>query len=170
MAGNLSLTGSIRTCKVAVGNANRVQSDRFFNPANNLCIQPNEFDSAGRPSCPYSLRTTAPGCNSAAERILIENDLRPKYSQYISLDVDGITNGGLSSTTTQYDNSVRNQFVKNTPYIGGNFGVQMSAHVSPSGGMMAYERGMAQNAENRRRFDAMNSMYASHAGKSCSGM
>jgi hypothetical protein len=87
---NISLTGSIRTCKVETGWANKIQSDRFLNANNMVCANWNGSDTAGRPSCWAAYNTKSAGCNSALDRVSVENDLRPQYSDYINLDMQGI--------------------------------------------------------------------------------
>ncbi len=79
-----SLESSIRTCKVDTGNSSRILSDRFLNPKNLVCPVWNGLDSAGRVACPDSFYTKREGCNSAEDRIAVENAQRPQYFQYIS--------------------------------------------------------------------------------------
>ncbi len=83
MAGTY-LESSIRTCKVDTGYAARILSDRFLNPKNLVCPVWNGLDSAGRVVCPDSFYTKRAGCNSAEDRIGVENNQRPQYMQYIS--------------------------------------------------------------------------------------
>lgn len=86
----ISLSGSIRTCKVDSGWASKIQSDRELNPSNMLCPPWNGVDTAGRPVCMDSFNTKAPGCNSAMDRVIVENALRPQYMEYVTLDASGI--------------------------------------------------------------------------------
>lgn len=90
---NISLEGSIRTCKVDTAFANKLQSDRFMNPGNMLCPVWNGVDTTGRAVCPDSYWTKQGGCNSAMDRVLVENTLRPQYMEYITLDAAGIKGG-----------------------------------------------------------------------------
>lgn len=90
---NISLEGSIRTCKVDTAFANKIQSDRFMNPNNMLCPVWNGVDTTGRSVCVDSYRTKQGGCNSAMDRLLVENELRPQYMEYITLDASGIRGG-----------------------------------------------------------------------------
>ncbi len=87
---SISLEGSIRTCKVDQGWASRVESDRFLNPVNMVCPTWNGVDSAGRRVQADSFYTKAPGCQSALDRVNVENFLRPTYAEYVTLDTDGI--------------------------------------------------------------------------------
>ena len=79
-----SLNKNIRTCKVDVAYSSRVESDRFFNPKHLVCPVWTGLDLAGRPSCKDSFYTKRAGCNSAQDRVTVENVLRPQYMQYIS--------------------------------------------------------------------------------------
>jgi len=96
---SLSLNAALRVCKVDVGYADKVNSDRFLNPNNMLCPLWNGLDVAGRPVCPDSFNTKSAGCNSALDRVMVENDVfRPKYTEYITLNASGINQGnGLDS-------------------------------------------------------------------------
>lgn len=86
----VSLEGSLRTCKVDVAWANRMESDRFFNPNAAVCPTWNGVDTTGRPACMDSFATKRAGCHSATDRVSVENDLRPKYMQYVTLNAAGI--------------------------------------------------------------------------------
>ena len=69
----LSLEASIRTCKVDTGWANKMESDRFLNPNLMVCPVWNGFDTAGRMVAPDSFWTKNAGCNSAEDRVVVEN-------------------------------------------------------------------------------------------------
>jgi hypothetical protein len=87
---NISLEASVRTCKVNSGYANKIQSDRFLNSQNLVCPTWNERDLTGRKVCADSFWTKRAGCNSATDRISVENYQRPQYAEYITLDANGI--------------------------------------------------------------------------------
>jgi hypothetical protein len=87
---NISLEGSIRTCKVDSGWASRLESDRFMNPNMMLCPSWNHVDTSGRTVHSNTFYTKRGGCNSAADRVDVENSLRPKYMEYVTLDAQGI--------------------------------------------------------------------------------
>lgn len=99
-AGSVSLESAIRTCKVDTAYANKVESDRFLNPQNMVCPVWNGMDTAGRKVCPDSFWTKNAGCNSSEDRVVVENNLRPQYMEYINLSANGIdgamygSNGG----------------------------------------------------------------------------
>ena len=101
MAGNISLEASIRTCKIDPAYASKVQSDRFLNPGNMVCPIWNGYDSAGRPACADSFNTKNPGCNTAEDRVFVENYQRPQYVEYVNLSSGGI-DGEFYGPTTPY--------------------------------------------------------------------
>lgn len=86
---SISLLGSINVCKVNTGWANKIQSDRFENPSNLLCPLWNGQDNFGRFVHPDSFVTKNAGCNSADDRVAVENFLRPQYMEYVALDAAG---------------------------------------------------------------------------------
>lgn len=90
---NISLEGSLRTCKVDTAWANKLQSDRFLNPNMMVCPIWAGHDTSGRRICPDTYNTKTAGCNSAADRVIVENGLRPQYIEYINLDASGIRGG-----------------------------------------------------------------------------
>lgn len=90
---NISLEGSIRTCKIDTSWADKIQSDRFLNPNQMVCPVWNNVDSAGRFSSPNAFMSKTAGCNTAADRVDVENSLRPQYIEYVNLDAAGIQGG-----------------------------------------------------------------------------
>ena len=109
MSGALSLESAIRTCKVDTAYANKVESDRFLNPQNMVCPIWNGVDTAGRRVCPDSFWTKRAGCNSAEDRVVVENNQRPQYMEYINLSANGIQAdiyGSLGGSPEVYGNSM----------------------------------------------------------------
>lgn len=84
MSGIVNLESALRTCKVDTAYQQRIQSDRFLNPKNMVCPVWNGLDAAGRVACADSFYTKREGCNSAEDRVGVENIQRPQYMQYIS--------------------------------------------------------------------------------------
>jgi len=135
---SFSLLSSINVCKVNTGYANKIQSDRYEDPRNMLCPLWNGLDSVGRVVCPDSYYTKAPGCASADDRVSVENDLRPRYFEYVGLDAYGL-NTPMSQNAM--DKQRKSQFNK----ITGNFGLDFDSSntfrdtgvngISGSGGM-----------------------------------
>ncbi len=121
---NISLEGSLRTCKVDSGWANRMQSDRILNPNNMVCPLWSGFDSAGRPACWDSYNTKTAGCNSAADRVVVENSLRPQYIEYVNLDAAGIRGGQQCGQNQVYADTVCHQkTIRNAQSNIGNSGM-----------------------------------------------
>ena len=73
----ISLEAATRTCKVDTASAARLESDRFLNPHNVVCPNWTGKDLAGRQVTADSFYTKRAGCNSAADRVIVENMLRP---------------------------------------------------------------------------------------------
>ncbi len=88
---NISLNKATRTCKVNTGWAPRIFSDRFENSDLMMCPTWNSRDLAGREVCADSFYTKREGCNTSLDRIDVENNLRPQYMEYITLDSCGIS-------------------------------------------------------------------------------
>lgn len=139
---SISLLGSINVCKVNTGWADKIQSDRIENPSNLLCPLWNGQDSYGRLIHPDSFNTKNAGCNSAADRVGVENFLRPQYMEYVALDAAGFNgnqgfnaNGG-KPTVEGFENLQNNMFTSdamltrqnayNTYRIVGNAGYDYS--------------------------------------------
>lgn len=89
-AGNISLNSSIRSCRIDTGWADRMASDRFLNP--DLVVAPawSGYDAAGRPAHPDSFNTKTAGGASAMDRVAVENGLRPRYAEFVTLSARGI--------------------------------------------------------------------------------
>ena len=172
MAGNISLEGSIRTCKIDTGYADRVYSDRFLNPNNMVCSVWNGYDSAGRQVCPDSFMTKSIGCNSAEDRIYVENYQRPRYIEYVNLSsggIDGEFYGSDDTSMTRWNEMKGTCDLRDINSISGNFGYQFGANVYPNCGVHQYARAMAQNAEALRKYSALDHGYESRTMKANSG-
>ena len=106
---SISLLGSINVCKVNTGWANKIQSDRYENPSNLLCPLWNGQDSFGRFVHPDSFITKNAGCNSAEDRVGVENFLRPSYMEYVALDAAGFQgNQGFGNGNGQVRENFQN--------------------------------------------------------------
>ena len=119
----LSLNGALRTCKVEQGWASRIESDRFENPNLMVCPVWNGLDNAGRPVAPDSFYTKRAGCNSANDRVEVENAQRPQYMEYIQLNAAGITAPLYGSTNMHAaDSLVQTKTMDDTALVTGRFG------------------------------------------------
>jgi hypothetical protein len=164
-AGAISLESALRTCKVNPEWANRLESHRIIGPASEkTCPLWTGFDLAGRPVCPDSFNTKSAGCNSALDRLHVENEVsRPQYVPYINLSMEGITGEWLyderfsgAQQSHQFMNSLHNS--------GGTFGQQLSSYVKP-GGMCtydSYQQAQAQNQQSNRQCQS-NMLYANNS-------
>lgn len=119
----VSLEASLRTCKVDTGWATRVESDRYLNPNLMVCPFWTGRDSAGRQVCPDSFMTKTAGCNSAQDRVVVENNQRPQYMEYINLNASGVRGNIYGNTMGHQATGVRNQMLDNTSHLTGQFGL-----------------------------------------------
>jgi hypothetical protein len=157
---SLSLNAALRVCKVDVGYADKINSDRFLNPNNMLCPLWNGLDVAGRPVCPDSFYTKSAGCNSALDRVMVENDVfRPKYTEYITLNASGI-NSGNDLDSMQHNASMSRSaelrsINSNNPHFGANS--TMAGNVFPRCKVLSPQNDVASMNENTRMVNnAMN--------------
>jgi len=145
----ISIEASTRTCKVDTASAARSESDRFLNP--NLAVCPNwtGFDLAGRQVCADSFYTKRAGCNSAADRVIVENQLRPQYFDYINLSEEGVR-GSLYGDNMHYtDAGVLRTQRREAEAQSGNFGgtFSMPGEISANCSYNSYELGQKQVAQ-----------------------
>ena len=119
----ISIEASTRTCKVDTASAARIESDRFLNPSMAVCPVWTGRDLSGRQVCADSFYTKRAGCNSAEDRVMVENSLRPQYSEYINLDVNEGIRGNIYENNSYYQQAgVRSQGLQNLKTVTGNFG------------------------------------------------
>lgn len=144
---SLSLTKSIRSCKVETGKAEQIQTDRLFNPHNAVCIPWDGTDSANRKVCLDSQYTKAPACNSAMDRVVVENALRPQYSANINLNTEGIDSDIYTNNDTWNDAGRANKWLDERNLLTGNFGLQYKSDVRPDCTIGAYEHAMNQESQ-----------------------
>ncbi|MBL4898459.1 MAG: hypothetical protein JKX76_02300 [Colwellia sp.] len=141
----ISLEASIRTCSIDDGWAAKIQSDRFQNPNLMMCPMWNGVDTAGRQVHPDSFVTKRAGCNSALDRVVVENDLRPQYAEYITLNAAGIQ-GNFNDAEFPYNEAkLRNVKLAAVNGITGNFGTDFGSVTDPRCGNNPYVD--AQRAE-----------------------
>lgn len=121
----ISLKSAINTCKVNTGDSNKYESSRFLNPNNVVCPTWTGHDSTGRDVCPYSYNAKSAGCQSAEDRISVENSQRPQYIEYVNLSSLGIEGEGLYGGAGS--NEAR-EIYKHT----GDFGTQLTHYTHGS--------------------------------------
>ena len=131
---NFSLMGSLRTCKVDTSWADKIQSDRFQNPSEMVCPLWNGVDTAGREVFQDSFYTKNAGCNSAEDRIGVENAVsRPQYMEYINLNAAGLDGDIYGNTEARQNTILRQQGVRDAQNYGGQFGLVSDwGNINPS--------------------------------------
>lgn len=145
---SISLEAAIRTCKVDTAYANKVQSDRFLSPSLMVCPVWNGVDTTGRQVCPDSFYTKNAGCNSAEDRVFVENNLRPQYMEYINLSANGIDANIYGNSMPYNEVGQTNAELDAINNVTGNFGLQFGANTYPGCNYYPYEQaiGQEQNA------------------------
>ena len=166
---SLSLEAAIRTCKVDTAWADRIQTDRFFNPNLMVCPVWNGLDSAGRRVSPDSFVTKTAGCNSAEDRVLVENDQRPQYMEYINLSAQGFSSD-IYANTMPWENlgnsKADEQSVRNSPGYG-NFGLQMDSNTQSNCAYSQYAQAM--NQQDGRNAQALQQGYKNNSMRTQAG-
>ena len=156
---SISLNGSLRTCKVEQGWDNRIQSDRFENPNLMVCPVWDGRDAAGRPVCSDSAYTKNAGCNSADDRVSVENALRPQYAEYIQLNAMGISAPIYGSTNKhEADSLVGTRNLQQLPQVTGGLGRLNGpnrGNIIGTCPVYAYNEAMAQEAQAYRMIQSL---------------
>lgn len=146
---SLSLDASIRTSKVSSSQAARIESDRFLNPNNMVCVYWDGYNNKGQQVHPDSSYTKTPGCNSAFDRVSVENDLRPQYGEYLNFNLAGVK-GNIYGNRTSWDEAgAANAFEAERNKITGNFGNQWKS-TNQTDRTNNYEKAMTQPVEVNR--------------------
>jgi hypothetical protein len=135
---SISLTKSVQTCSVNTGYAPKLFSDRFQNYDSLLCPMWNGLDTYGRVVSYDSFVTKTAGCESAEDRVAVENYQRPQYAEYTALDASGYLNpsalGQAVSAKEGYQKQTelyRLQAVRDEQMKGGSVGIQFAKTNSP---------------------------------------
>lgn len=103
-----SITGEILTSKVNVGYADKLWSTERQDQNQMMCPMWGGYDLTGRQVCADSFYTKNEGCNTAIDRINVENDQRPRYVNFVTLSAEGIggalytPNAGMVSADAEY--------------------------------------------------------------------
>jgi hypothetical protein len=166
---SLSLNASIRTCSVETGEASRIESDRFLNPNNMVCIPWNGYNNKGQKVCADSWNTKTAGCRSAMDRVSVENHLRPDYAAYVNLNTAGIQ-GDIYGNATAWDESgSANAWQESRNHITGNYGNQWGSTNYQTCGLNAYENAMSQTQQNNRGAAFANNAFQQNQYKQAAG-
>ena len=193
----ISLESAIRTCKVDTGYANKVESQRFLDRNTMVCPVWNGVDTAGRTVSRDSFVTKTAGCNSAEDRVVVENSQRPQYMEYINLSANGIDGsiyGDKGGSAEMYGDTMpwnivgetNNNFsypkdkqacannmgtgcYNNVNNVTGQFGNQLSSSVYPACGYYPYQQAMSQEQETLRKQAALNNAFTGNSYRNASG-
>ena len=166
----LSLEKSVRTCSVNTGEASRIQSDRFENPANMVCIPWNGYNNKGQEVSPDSWYTKTPGCDSAEDRVMVENAQRPNYMSYVTLGAQGIKGDFYGNVEAKSHSIGRTKFDYSRDKLTGNFGTDFGANVAyQSCSVGAYEQAMAQMNQDMRGQANLQNKYLSANSRMMAG-
>lgn len=170
---SISLEASIRTCKVDQGWASRVESDRFLNPNLMVCPTWNGVDQYGRFVQPDSYWTKNGGCNSAEDRVLVENALRPMYAEYVTLDAKGLEGAWSGQNNYQgmygsMDAQTQHNGIANLARITGRIPTGYSSNIQSNCNYTA-DTQSARNAQ-ARRVEGFASGFKSNEYKGYAGM
>ena len=170
---SLSLIKSVRNCTVSTGEANKIQSDRFFNPNLAVCPTWNNLDNIGREVNADSFYTKSAGCNSAEDRVMVENDVaRPYYFDLISLNAAGLRGemfGNPMDKSSVLDTNFASEYLQDRNELTGQFGTQWSKQMKPGCTNNAYERRMAEIANNDRNAEYIRQSAQSYKFKNMAG-
>jgi len=121
---------SINSNKVNTGDKERIYSDCIQNPYAMSCKLWTGTDLAGREVCENSFNTKDAGCNSAEDRIFVENGLRPQYTNFVTLSAPGISGDGLyRNTTTAYNTDQSAARASNTFKSSPHFGTTNNSRI-----------------------------------------
>lgn len=147
---------------------------------NALCPTWNGLNLKGQQVCPDSFYTKSPGCNSALDRVVVENNLRPEYFAFVTLNAAGINGSMYGNEEAHAKSMARKQFDESRYNITGSFGNQFGAAVETTAvgkgkgakgcSVGAYEQAMAQEAQSMRGQGFAQSGYEAYNNRRSSGM
>lgn len=162
---SFSLQKATRSCKVNTDQSERIQSERILNPNHMVCMQWNGTDNLGRQIHPDSWNTKSAGCNYASERVNIENELRPHYFEYTTLD-----SSGLGLEYPNYNTAKASEQTRRVESNNPSFGNQFTSTNNSCSDMYGYERAMAQMNQSNREATYNDCAYRSNQNKRMAGI
>lgn len=160
-------------CKVDTGWANKVESDRFLNPNNMVCPLWNGMDVTGRQVCADSFYTKSRGCNSASDRVDVENSVsRPQYMEYVTLSSQGIQGNIYGNSMHHADSKMRTKDLKKVHKLTGQYGqvTDFGSQIIPSCGYAPYKEAMSQEHTQSRKGQAAQMGYEGYSRRNQCGM
>jgi len=174
---SVSLTAAVKVCRFNTADAIRLESDRFLNSENVVCPLWGGTDAYGRVVCADSYNTKTAGCKYAEDRIVVENDLRPQYSAFITLNPEEGIHGDIYGGESMYgdrmsyqDSVAARKTVDDVYNRVGSAGIQMQSAVYPNCPVNPYSQAMALDAQAARGAQAAANGYRSCGSRTESGM
>ena len=156
---SIGLTSSLATNKVITGDDSRIQTNRIQNPNAMMCPVWSGTDLAGRQVCADSFNTKKEGCNSALDRIKVENLLRPSYSNFITISAVGITgddaNYGPNLSVSDSISASKDRLSRHAN--NGRFGTVSTESIKPSSSRMELASSNAFQSADANAVQAQNS-------------
>jgi hypothetical protein len=137
-----------------------------------VCVPWNGLNNKGQEVSPDSFWTKTPGCDSAEDRVLVENAQRPKYFNYVTLGAQGVNGDfyGRSDNDNFRDAMARDKFNNSRNQLTGNFGKQWGANVEYQGCTIgAYERNQSMMAQEARAQNFMQNGYIANSNMQMAG-
>lgn len=160
------INNSVFGTRVNVGYADKFFSTERQDHNYMQCVQRDAYDMTGRQSCADSLNTKREGCNTATDRITVENAQRPYYSSYIGLNVYTGVKSDLYAPlpgAVSYGQVAEAQVSQRTPSYGG----VLQGKVIPQTNIMAD----FANASQQTRIVQMNNLsYGDQGYRTLAGM
>ena len=128
----------------------------------------------GQQVCADSFWTKRAGCNSAIDRVSVENGLRPQYSEYINLDASGIRGQNLYDPMVRHDIQRSDKSLRNINNITGRFGLQntFQQNIYPgcqNSSVTPYAYAMAQESQSRRGMQSRQQGFYGNQSRKASG-
>jgi hypothetical protein len=163
---SLSLVGTLRSCKVDSAQANRIESARFLNPAEMICPVWNGYNNKGQSVLSDTEYTKSAGCNSAMDRVYVENNLRPNYAAFINLNMNGLSGDIYGDTEiVNVEAGSANQWQNERYNIGPSFGNQWQSTNYQTCSLTPYADAMASEEARQQLYanSAYNSQYYRNA-------
>jgi hypothetical protein len=99
------------------------------------------MDTTGRSVCQDSFYTKRGGCNSATDRVDVENNVsRPQYMEYLTLSANGIAGNIYGNNEHSQESINRRAQLDGVNNITGNFGLQYGSTIQSRCGYDAYNK------------------------------
>ena len=153
-----SIGKQILGTRVITGDSNRIQTDRIQNPDAMMCPVWGGSDLAGRQVSENSFVSKKEGCHASLDRIKVENNLRPAYTNYVTISAAGIAgeNANYGPNTTVNNNKFSNEQRKRLHNNNPHFGLVSSQAILPSSGRLEVNSANAYQSADMNSVNAQN--------------